>query len=274
MPKKRERAIFPMLNRFQTSLSKAKDMAVGIGNANIVEGLHEIGLAGGDQVVVHSSLSSMGHVEGGAPTVVTAFLDVLGVAGTLVVPTFTHSGTEYFDPLGSPSKNGAITEAARAWEGAVRSLHPTHAVTAIGPAGQELVADDLQRGALGRDCALDRLAQMGGWVLLLGVDHQVNSTIHVGEDYAGDPDRHKRWSPDNPKRVVLNHPEQGEMEVLLTSMMGSTVAFGRMEETLRQRGQIRDGQLGAAPCQLMRGRDVIAATLDILRPILGAPPGS
>ena len=67
-----------------------------------------MGLEAGDRVMVHSSLSSMGHVEGGAAMVVQAFLDVLGPEGTRMVPTFTHSGCEYFDPLKSPSLNGAV----------------------------------------------------------------------------------------------------------------------------------------------------------------------
>jgi len=235
---------------------------------DIVAAIREMGLPEGDKVMVHSSLSSMGYVEGGAVTVVEAFLEVLGPEGTLMMPTFTHSGTEYYDPLGSPSKNGAITEAARKYPGAVRSLHPTHAVTVIGPDAEDLVRDDLERGALAEDCALDRLAKKGGWVFLLGVDHKVNSIIHVGEAYAGDPDRHRQWSPENPKRVVLNHPEHGEMEVLLTSMMGGTVAFERMEGVLRERRQIIDGQIGPARCQMMKGQVVIEAAVDILQPIL------
>ena len=242
-----------------------------VGRRQIADGLRQMGLRSGDGTVVHSSLSSMGRVEGGAQAVVEAFLEVLGPQGILMVPTFTHSGTEYFDPVQSPSKNGAITEAARHYPGARRSLHPTHAVTVIGPEADALIRDDLERGPLGRDCALDRLAKKGGWILLLGVSHQVNSTIHVGEDYAGDPDRHKRWNPDNPKRVILNHPETGETEVLITSMMGGTVAFEKMEGALRARGQIADGRIGAARCQLMRGQHVIDATADILRPLL-APP--
>ena len=232
--------------------------------------IRRIGMQAGDRIMLHSSLSSIGYVEGGgAPTVIEAFLDVLGPQGTLMVPTFTHSATEYFDPLRSPSKNGAISEAARHFPDAVRSLHPTHAVTAIGPEAHELVEDDLERGPLGTDSALDRLATRGGSVFLLGVDHQVNSTIHVGEDYAGDPDRLKQWNPENPKRVILNHPEHGEIEVLIRSMMGSTVAFAKMEEVLRTRGQIIDGHIGKAKCQLMQGQDIIDATVDILEPILG-----
>ena len=231
---------------------------------DIAADLRGMGLEAGAEVMVHSSLSSLGHVEGGAATVVEAFLDVLGSAGTLMVPTFTHSGTEYFDPLVSPSKNGAITEAVRARPEAVRSLHPTHAVTAIGPDAGELVEEDLEHGALGRGCALDKLARRGGSVFLLGVDHIVNSTIHIGEDYGGDNRQRGSFTPENPKIVVLNHPERGEVEIALTEMMGSTVAFELMEDELRSRGQLSAGHIGPAPCQLMRGQHVIDAAIDIV----------
>jgi aminoglycoside N3'-acetyltransferase len=71
----------------------------------------------------------------------------------------------------------------------------------------------------------------------------------------------------------LNHPEQGEMEILITSMMGSTIAFNRMEDTLRERQRIREGRIGDAKCQLMRGQDVIDATVDILYPIFASRHG-
>ena len=35
---------------------------------------------------------------------VAALLEAIGAEGTLLVPTFTHSGTTHFDPLTSPSK--------------------------------------------------------------------------------------------------------------------------------------------------------------------------
>jgi len=237
---------------------------MSVARSDVISRLEVMGLKAGDRVMVHSSLSSIGHVEGGAPTVLQAILDVLGPAGMLMVPTFTHSSCEYFDPLLSPSLNGVITEAARSHPGAVRSLHPTHAVTVIGADAEELVEDDLDRGALGRDCALDRLIKKGGYVLLLGVDHRTNSSIHIGEDYAGD-NRQKSISPENPKVVVLNHPQRGEQELTLTEMMGHTIAFDRMDGVLRSRGQVVEGKIGEATCQLMKGEDIIAATLDILR---------
>ena len=93
-----------------------------------------------------------------------------------------------------------------------------------------------------------------------------SSAIHIGEDLAGDPDRHKRFTPENPGRVTLNHPEKGEIEIELTSMMGHTRAFDELEELLRSRGQIRDGKIGEARCQVMDGADVVEGTVEILSP--------
>mgnify|MGYP002527390468 CR=1 FL=1 len=83
---------------------------MSVTRSDIIRDLEAMGLKTGDSVMVHSSLSSIGHVEGGAQTVVEAFLELLGRGGTLMVPTFTHSGCQYFDPLVTPSLNGARSE--------------------------------------------------------------------------------------------------------------------------------------------------------------------
>lgn len=239
---------------------------------DIVTGLRGLGLHEGDDVLVHSSFKALDGASGLTPAdVVDALLTVIGASGTLVVPTFTHSGTTVFDPLSSPSKNGAITEAARAHKGAVRSWHPTHAATAIGPAAESLVYDDLERAPLGRGCALDKHAKRGGWVLLLGVSHEVNSTVHVGEDYGG-ADRaaaRPEISRARPKQIEFIHPQHGSMRYLLTSMMGNPspviAQHARLDALLRARGQQREGHVGMARCRLVRGADVIAAAIDIMR---------
>ena len=225
-----------------------------------------MGLRVGDGVMLHCSLSSMGRVEGGAGTVVEAFLEVLGTEGTLMVPTFIFSSATYFDPVATPSRCGAITEAARLHPRAIRSYHPTHAVAVIGPNAADLVAGDEYARALGTGCALHQMIEAGGKVFLLGVGHGSSSAIHIGEDFAGDPERHKRFTPENPGRVTLNHPEKGETEIELTSMMGHTRAFGELEGLMRSRGQVTDGRIGEAECQVMEGSDVVGGTMDILMP--------
>ena len=78
--------------------------------ASLLTDLHALGLQPGDDVMVHSSYKSLGGVVGGPAAVVEALLEVVGPHGTLLLPTFTHSGTTHFDPRTTPSRNGAITD--------------------------------------------------------------------------------------------------------------------------------------------------------------------
>jgi hypothetical protein len=55
------------------------------------QGLHELGVSNGDAVEVHSSLSSLGHVVGGAATVVDALPNALGADETVVMSAYRVS---------------------------------------------------------------------------------------------------------------------------------------------------------------------------------------
>ena len=223
------------------------------------------GIRSGMNVFVHSSLSGIGHVEGGASTVVDGLLDVLGPTGTLMVPTFTFSRTRVFDVIRSPSATGAISEAVRQRPDSVRSPHPSHASCAIGPLAEWLMADHLRTGPLAIDSPEDRMASVDGYVFLLGVGHTVNSTVHVGEAYAGAPARRTHFNPLAPVRMTVVSPDRAEIVVTLTDMPGCSAGFGAVESPLRSLGAISDGHVGEAPCQLMRGDAVIRETVALLR---------
>jgi len=111
--------------------------------------LNELEIHAGDVVLVHSSLKSMGHVDGGAEAVIDAFLETLGSEGTLVMPTLAQKNFEraYYDwTLDRPSDVGLITETFRLCPGVVRSDQATHSVTAYGKLAHELTRD---HGAFG-----------------------------------------------------------------------------------------------------------------------------
>jgi aminoglycoside 3-N-acetyltransferase len=157
----------------------------------------------GDTVLVHSSLSRFGYVDGGADAVIDALLETLGPGGTLLMSAITTTSpmvarciqaadagapldTPPLDILNTPTWAGAIPEAFRKRPGVVRSLHPTHSVTAFGARAGELLAGQLDvPGPCGLETPFMRLAdEPRGFVLLLGVNHESNTTIHGFEELA------------------------------------------------------------------------------------------
>lgn len=153
--------------------------------------LRALGVKEGDVLMVHSSLKSMGQVEGGAETVINALRAVLGEEGTLMLPALSYATScvdHYFSNLETPSCVGAITEAFRKTEGVRRTNHPTHSVCVIGK-----YRDEICEGALlddtpiGPHSAFRKLADYKGKILLLGCPFARNTFMHGVEEIAGSP---------------------------------------------------------------------------------------
>ncbi len=228
-----------------------------LNHADLVAGLRSLGLAPGDRVLVHSSLSALGRVQGGADTVIGALLTAVGPSGLVVVPTF--GGPAPFDRRLTPTSLGQIPE--RFWRRpeAVRSLHPTHSVAAIGAGAAELLAGHEQAPtAYGPDTPYHRLATTGGKILLLGVDQDRNTTLHTAETLAG-----AAYLQDIEGSYVN---DQGEVVTIpIAAMAGPHRNFLAMDPLLRDRGLLRVGRLGRAVCRLMDGDSLLDTALDALR---------
>jgi aminoglycoside 3-N-acetyltransferase len=169
--------------------------------SDLQHGLSELNLPNAP-VIVHASLKSFGQVEGGAETVVEA---LAGAFKTVIVPTFTYktmvtpltgppdnairygSGedlnrmAEFFSPdLPADPLMGAIPETLRQDPEANRSNHPILSFAGIN-AGKFLAAQSLVNPL----AVLFALEKFGGYVVLMGVDHTVNTSIHYAEKLAG-----------------------------------------------------------------------------------------
>lgn len=230
--------------------------------ASLAADVQRIGVENGDKVVVHSSLKTIGTVEGGADAVVGALLDAVGPDGLIAAPTFTYHVTR-FNPATDKSVTGAITEAVRHWPGAVRSWHPTHSWAMIGPGAGKIAAGHHLIGGVSFNSPLDRIARAGGKILLLGIGHAANTTIHVGETHAQVPYLDVPFFADSPTKATVVIGKR-EIPVDLIDPSGCSRAFGMVEYILRRNEAIRDGKIGNAVSQLMRGMDVIDAAKEIL----------
>lgn len=232
-----------------------------------------LGIATGDTVLVHSALSKIGYVDGGPQVVIDALFDAVGAGGTLVFPTFPFDTyvAEYlarnpdFDVATTPSRMGRITEVFRNRPDAIRSLHPTHPVSAVGPkAGYLTEAHHLGPTTFGIHSPFFRLAEVRGKILLLGVDFHSMTNLHVVEDTTDSfPYRVYRSEP---ARTTLRDSE-GCVRVLEVPVHDPELSrlrdCNRMEKPFADRGVLRQGAIGAATARLMAADGVLSAMKDL-----------
>lgn len=153
-------------------------------------------------VIAHASLSAFGQVRGGAETVVGA---MLAAFDTVLMPTHTYktmiipevgpenngliygSGkdnnamAEFFRPkMPADPLMGIVAETLRRHPAARRSKHPI--LSFAGVNAEAILAVQTLAEPLG---LIRAAGESGGWVLLLGVDHSVNTSIHYAEKLAG-----------------------------------------------------------------------------------------
>lgn len=231
---------------------------------DLVTAFREVGLSPGDSFIVHSSYRSLGRVEGGPEAVIDAMLEAIGPRGNLVLPTFNYTGNiaePYFDPAAVRCLTGIIPELGRKRPAAVRSLHPTHSVAVIGPDAHELTKDHMAFRSVGIGSPVDRLAKMGGKVLLLGVGNTSNTMVHVGEEHADFPKA--SWS-DEPAFAKVLMPDGRVVTHEIDTSTSCSTGFDAVEYPLRRHGEIRDFTVAGSKLKLMSGEDVIKRVCEII----------
>jgi Aminoglycoside N3''-acetyltransferase len=219
----------------------------------IIDDLDELRISRGDSVLVHASMRAVGPVEGGADTVVEALLEAVGPDGTIVAPVFqaaNHVRPDWNDPLAIASavcpfdlsaicveEVGILAERIRLHPDARRSAHPSLSFAAMGSNAAFITENAPFHFPLGTNGPLARLHQLNGKVLLIGVTHAVNSSLHLAEVWANVPYTQRR------AHVRTAEETWEEMEGSAECSAG----FTKIEPILRQARILRSGYIGNAP---------------------------
>lgn len=236
----------------------------------LVDDLRALGLQDGDVVLVHSSLSGLGWVEGGAATVIDALVEAVGPGGTVLFPTLT--GTEQDGPehpptielARTPCWTGMIPETARRRPEAVRSVHPTHSVSAIGArADAYATGHEASRTPCDARSPYARLMDEGGKILLLGgVTHESNTTLHALEEMAEVPYHLQDEETDG--IVILPDGRRVVVRTLLHLWRWER-EFTKVGPYLEQAGVSITGPVGASASTLVSASGLRDVILPLLR---------
>ena len=207
--------------------------------------------------MLHSSLSSLGWVEGGAATVVEAFLDAMGPEGTLLTPAFTGGAwTEHmalpdcrdvcpqpFCPSQWASREGAIPNAALERPGRLRGCHPTHSWIANGSRRQEALRGQRECPTpCGRGNPFEKVVEWDGCLVILGVGVDTITLWHYYEDLLG------------VDYLGYYHPEARHLSYCATGKRIQYDYPGIMQDVVRASGIMTTRKVGRSDSGLIRAR--------------------
>lgn len=235
----------------------------------LVQQLREMGIQPADNLLVHSSMKSLGKVKGGADTVLDALQEAVP-EGLLILPTHTwkQMSTKYsfFDPETEPVCVGILPELFRKRPGVVRSLHPTHSVAVYGKDAEIYIKGEENcttpcppQGCWGR------LRDIGAKILLLGVTHTRNTYIHSIEESFGIPERFTA----EPVRFQVKLPDGTVKEVDMYRHYNRidphiSEHYDSMKEGYEKAGAAKTVRLGEAECILCDAAKLYEVTGRIL----------
>jgi aminoglycoside N3'-acetyltransferase len=229
-----------------------------VSRETLVGQLESLGVARGGVLLVHTSFRAVRPVDGGPEGLIDALREALGPEGTLVMPSWGGGDDEPFDPASTPPSPGLGVVPGMFWRlpGVQRSGH-LHAFCAAGPAAEAILADPLPLPPHIPESPVGRVHDHDGQILLLGVNHDANTTVHLAEVLGGVPYRiakHCTVLQDGvPTRIEYGENDQ------------CCQGFRLVDGWLQAAGLQTEGAVGHARARLMRSRDVVNVVTARLR---------
>ena len=230
---------------------------VPIRTADLTAQILELGVLPGDVLLVHTSFSRVGPVEGGPRGLIDALRAALGPNGTLVMPSMSDDDDHPFDRRATPCLGmGVVADTFWRLPDVLRSDSP-HAFAAIGPDAARITADHPLDVPHGLNSPVGRVWEVDGKILMLGVGHDANTTIHLAETLAGV--RYRR-----PKFATILEGGQ-PVRCSYSEIDHCCDNFKLVDQWLDVEGRQRRGRVGHGEARLAGSRHVVATVTARLR---------
>jgi aminoglycoside N3'-acetyltransferase len=232
--------------------------------------LRALGVRVGGVLLVHTSFRAVRPVEGGPRGLIEALRAALGPDGTLVMPSWTGDDAQPFDAASTPAAGdlGVVADTFWRMPGVVRSSHP-FAFAAAGPRAAEITSGPVPLPPHIPESPVGRVHDLDGQVLLLGVNHDADTTLHLAELMADVPYRIPKFITvmQDGRAVRIDYGENDHC----------AERFVFADAWMRERGLQSEGRVGYADARLIRARDVVAVALEHLADdplVFLHPPGA
>jgi len=219
----------------------------------LVRQLRDLGVRPAGVLLVHTAFSEIRPVEGGPRGLIEALRASIGVDGTLVMPSMTEDDDHPFDLRSTPCPGmGAVADVFWRLPGVIRSDSP-HAFAAIGPQADGITASHPIDTPHGHDSPVGRVYDLNGQVLLLGVEHDASTTIHLAENLAG-----VRYRREKHATIVQDgRPVRTEYREIDHCCRNFSLVDRWLDaQHLQHRARIGNGQ-----ARLARSRDIVGVAL-------------
>ena len=255
---------------------------LNVSKDRIVEDLTKLGIIDGDTLYVHSSLKSIGFVQGGADTVIEALLEAVGSNGTLVLPAFSVLGSmletvksgRTFDPKKTTCTIGRIPETFRTRQGVFRSIHPTHSVCAYGAKAKWITNGHHEcKTTFGKGTPYWKMIRLDAKVMGLGVDLAYPTFYHTFENLRDDfpiavyhgREYEVEVLDGNGKRIKMKVRPHSP-KVAKTRIDKSRGEFIRkyITDYLASRNTLRLGLSGEAHCWIISVKELLACLRELM----------
>lgn len=241
---------------------------------DILSALSEVGVCNGQTIMVHTSLSSLGFVCGGAQVIIEALFETVGTEGTIMMPTQSWknldpaTGVHWEEPenwwplirenwpaynkdITPTNTMGAVAEMFRKWPGTLRSDHPARSVAAWGKHAEYLTSAHDLSNIFGDGSPIGKLYALDGLVLLIGVGYDKNTSLHLADVRANYPGKHNSTE----YSAVLEDGKRVWKQYETLYVDGED--FNEIGEAFENTCSVRKAALGNGTITLMKQRELV-----------------